>query len=738
MLYPFFELSSVALSYGANSVNNPAGLGYGGRELVLYYGDGAYGLNLAFSGFGLGYGRLSSGDQYLSLASGFKVGPTSLGMDYDPLNATWRGGLLLRPFRFLSVGAVLNGDRNGIGSTDVGVGIRPYKGYITAYAGTRYYRLNLGGGDFGALLGVSPVFGVFIQPLPYAGVRVEAHSSDAKGFTLSAGVELSFGKLRVGGALSGASRSFGLMLSKEYFTPSIRKGRYEVKVKSYTEDGRTGPFSSGRKFYEFIREVKEAVESPNVRAIALDMRNFGLSISQAEELRSLLKRAKEKGKEVLFFSDSYGTASYYVASVGKVYLAPEGALSFPGLSAELTFFKRTFDSLGIEVQEFRMGKYKSALEPFVRDTMSEANREQYRRLLEVIWGVWLKDVAEGRKLDADSLNSLVKAHLGSFLPEEAVKLGLVDSLLYPDQWKELLKKKGGKVKLVKVQRREWKEEKPKVAVVVAEGGIVVGESSYGFLPIIGGKNVGDRTLVRILERLRKDKSVKAVVLRVNSPGGSALASDNIAHAVERLKKEKPVVVSMGRVAASGGYYISALADTILVDRTTVTGSIGVIGAKFVLRDFYKKRLYLNRDVVKTYPFSDAWSLWREMDSTEIARTRRMIEAVYERFVSVVSKGRGLPKDSVKAIGGGRVWSGYDAVNIGLADAYGGILDAIAVAAEKAGVREYDVVVYPRPKGTMERIKSLMGKGVSLKLSPKDVIPEGLQILYRMEYDVEVK
>jgi len=737
MLYPFVELSSVALSYGANSVNNPAGLSYGGSEFLLYYADSSYGFNVTFGNFGIGYGY--SGGHSLFLSSAFGGDPVSIGGGYDPLNGRWNAGILIRPYRFLSFGAVLNAGRGGLSSMDVGVGIRPLKNYITAYAGTRYTKLDLtDGADINEIVGINPVFGVFVQPLPYVGLRFEASSSDLKNYRLSAGVEVAFAKLRFGGAFSGKGKSFGLMVSKSYFTPSPKKGRYEVKVKSYTEDGRTGFLGSGKKFYDFISEVNRAVESPNVKVIALDLRGFGLSLAQAEELRELLKRAKEKGKEVLAFSDSYGTASYYVASVGKVYLLPEGDLSFPGLSAELTFFKRTFDSLGIEVQDFRMGKYKSALEPLVRDTMSEANREQYTRLLDVMWGVWLKDVAEGRKMDADSLNSLVKEYMGVFLAGDAKKLGLVDSIIYEDQWKDLLKEKGGKVKLAKVDRREWSTEKPKIAVVVAEGGIVVGESSYNPFPIVGGKTMGDRTMVRVLEKLRKDKSVKAVVLRVNSPGGSALASDNIARAVELLKKEKPVIVSMGSVAASGGYYISALADTILVDRTTVTGSIGVIGAKFVLRDFYKKKLHLNRDVVKTYPFSDAWSLWRPMDSTEVERVRRTIAAVYERFVSVVSKGRGLSEDSVKAIGGGRVWAGYDAVEIGLADGFGGVLDAVELAAKKAKVKDYDVVVYPKPKGTFEKIKGMFGKGASLNFNVEDLVPEGLQILYRMEYDVEVK
>ena len=730
MLYPFFELSSVALSYGANSLNNPAGLAYGSGEFMAFYSGGAYGLNLAFKGFGFGYVR-DSGGQYLSLASAFKGGPLSLGGDYDPLNNRWRAGLLLRPTSFLSVGAVVEG-KEGVG---LGIGLRPFKDILTLYAGSYYTKLDLTDGtDVRELAGASPSFGLFLQPLPYIGLRLEARSPDLKTYTLGAGLEVAFGKLRLGGVASSVSKAFGLILSESYFTPSLKKGRYEVRVKSYTEDGRQGLLSKGKRFYDFIKEVKEAVESPNVKVIALDMRNFGLSIAQAEELRNLLKEAKAKGKEVLSFSDGYSTASYYVASVGKVYLAPAGEMAFPGLSAELTFFKRTFDSLGIKVQLFRVGKYKSALEPFVRDTMSEENREQYRRMLEVVWGIWLKDVAEGRGLDPDSLNSLIEGHLGVFLPKEAKKLGLIDSIIYEDQWRKLLKEKGRKVKVVEVNRRSWKEDRPKIAVVVAEGGIVSGESSYNPIPLFGGKTIGDRTLVKILNKLRKDKSVKAVVLRVNSPGGSALASDNIARAVSLLSKEKPVIVSMGSVAASGGYYISALADTILADRTTLTGSIGVIGAKFVLRDFYRNKLHLNRDVVKTYPFSDAWSLWREMDSTEVRKVRRVIEAVYGDFVSVVSKGRGLSPDSVKAIGGGRVWTGYDARNVGLVDAYGGILDAVALAAEKAKVKEYDVVVYPKPKGTMDKVKDLMGKKSLLKITP----PEGLQILYRMEYDVRLK
>ncbi|NPA79530.1 MAG: signal peptide peptidase SppA [Thermotogae bacterium] len=738
LLYPFFELSSVATAYGGNYLTNPAALAYGSRELGLFYTDSLVGGAFSFAGFGLGYLQGPSSKSLL-LSSGFPLKDLSLGSTYDVLNRTFLLGALYRPLRFLSFGLVFDGEGMAIKGTSVGLAVRPID-RLVIYAQTHHTKLSLSDGDDGSLFGDLLSLGAYVYPLPYVGFKGEYALLDgARTGRLSLGLELNLSKLKVAGAYAqGMGKGFGLLLSDRPFTPSVRRGRYEIKVKSYPEDGRVGFLGKGKTFYSFLKQVKEAVESPNVKVIALDMREFALSLPQAEELRNLLKRAKERGKEVLFYSDGYSTKSYYLASVGKVFMAPEGMMYFPGMKAELTFFKRAFDSLGIDVQEFRMGKYKSAIEPFVRDTMSEANREQLNRLIEVVWGIWLKDVAEARGMDADSLNALVKENLGLFSARKAVKLGLADSLMYEDQWKALLREKGGKVRLVKVQRREWKSDRGKIAVVVAEGGIVSGESSYNPLPVVGGKTLGDRTLVRILSDLRKDESVKAVVLRVNSPGGSALASDNIAREVKLLAEDKVLIVSMGNVAASGGYYISAYADTILVDNTTITGSIGVIGAKFVLRDFYRNKLHLNRDIVKTYPFSDAWSLWREMDSSEVAFFKRHMEETYDRFVSVVSEGRKLPKDSVKAIGGGRVWAGYDAVRIGLADTVGGLLDAIELASRMAGLKEYDVVLYPKPKSTWQKVREMMGGKSSIKLSPEDYLREDVNILYRMEYDVEIR
>ncbi|NPB02990.1 MAG: signal peptide peptidase SppA [Thermotogae bacterium] len=733
-LYPFFELSSVSTAYGGNFLGNPAALGYGRREISLMLTDSLFVGSLSFKGMGVAYWTTPSRSK-LFLSYGLGFGGLYVGSSYDPFSSTFQLGGLLRPRRFISLGFTFEGKGGKVDSTYVGIALRP-KSHLILYMDVHYLKLSLENPGPKAFLGDRTSLGAYIYLSPYIGLKGEyALLNGLTDRRVSIGLELNLGKLKLGGAMTRKSFGVGLMVSDRPFTPSLKSGRYEAKVSSYTEDGRKGMFGRGKRFYDFLKNLKEAVESPKVKVIALDLRDFGLNLAQAEEVRNLLKKAKSKGKEVLFYSNYYGLGSYYLASVGKVFVAPEGMLSFPGVSAELTFFKRTFDSLGIEVQEFRVGKYKSALEPFVRDTMSQANREQYRRMVDVVWGVWLKDVAEGRDMDADSLNSLVKAKLGLFLAKEAREYGLVDSLIYEDQWKELLKEKGKEVRLVKVQNRAWKMDRGKVAIVVAEGGIVLGESSYNPIPLIGGKNVGDRTLVKVLNKLRKDKSIKAVVLRVNSPGGSALASDNIARAVELLAKEKPVIVSMGRVAASGGYYISALADTILVDRLTITGSIGVIGAKFVLGKFYREKLHLNRDVVKTYPFSDAWSLWRKMDSNEVRRITESIGKTYDRFVSVVSKGRDIPEDSVRVIGGGRVWMGYDAVEIGLADGFGGLLDAVRMAAEKANLEEYDVVLYPKSKSMIDRLKGL-GKETSLHL--EDYIDGDFQILYRMEYDIRIR
>ncbi|MEO0223173.1 MAG: signal peptide peptidase SppA [candidate division WOR-3 bacterium] len=714
MLYPFFELSSVALAYKGNFLANPAGLGYGGREFSILYQDTTIIGNFSLFNTGIYFGRVGNSNFY-GISSGYNISGVYIGAGYDITSKSYNIGLLLRNYRFLSLGGVMN-IVNGKTSFSAGVGIRPYKEYITLYADA----LNIKRDTFNWKVGA------YIQPIAYLGIRGEIRDNGE----IFGGIELSYSKLRLG--LSSPLKdikkpSFGLLVSDKPFTEkaALKSYYYKAEVGSYTEDGREGFFGKGETFYDFIKSVKEAADNPRVKTIYLDLTDFGLSSAQADELRKILEYAKERGKEIISFAEGYGLGSYYVASVGKVYMAPEGDFEILGPYAEVEFLKGTLDKLGIKVQVFRVGKYKSAVEPLIQDTLSEANREQIKRLLETTWDVWLDRVSKGRGIPRDSLENIIKNY-GYLSGEEAVKFGLIDGLVYYDQIKEKVKGIGFKGE-ERVDSRAWKKDVPKIAIVVAEGSIVDGESSFSPIPLIGGKSVGSKTIKEIFEEIRKDKSIKGVVLRVNSPGGSGLASDIMAREIKLTDEKKPVVVSMGGVAASGGYYISAPARKIFLDERTITGSIGVFGLKPVLGGFFSK-IGMNREVVKLYPHSDAYSTWREMDSTELRRAQELVDYFYWRFVRHVAKGRNLPEDSVHSLAQGRVWSGVDAVKIGLADGFGGILDAIEYVKREAKIGdEYEVVIYPKQKGLFDRFKEMFNVG--------EVDYKGLRVMYRMEYEL---
>jgi len=717
MLYPLFELSSVSLSYKGNFLQNPASLGQGGKELgLLYYGN-IYGTYLSLYNLG-GYFFMEGKDRFYGLASGFKLGSAHLGAGYDFVSKIYSLGFLFRNYRFLSLGGRVDVDVNGKMRFSAGAGFRPYKEYITMYADA--YNLEKKFPD-----SVSWKFGAYLQPYPYIGIRGEINDRGE----IFGGVEISYSNLRLGAfsPLKDPKASFGLLLSDKQFTKGVlgKNLKYEVEVFSYSEDGRVGFIGSGKKFYDFISSIKEAADDPRVKVILLNLTNFGLSSAQTDELRKVLEHAKNKGKEIISFAEWYSMGSYYVASVGKIYIPPEGELTLLGPYAEIEFLKGTLDKLGIKVQVFRAGKYKSAVEPLIQDTLSSANREQIKRLLESTWEVWLDKVSKGRNISVDSLEKII-TNFGYLSAEEARNFGLVDSIIYYDELEKMVK--GRKYKKEEVDGRVWREKKPKIAVVFLEGDIVDGESSYNPLPIIGGKSIGSKTVRKILEEIRKDEEIKGVVIRVNSPGGSGLASDIIAREIEITDKEKPVVISMGSVAASGGYYISAPARKIFVDEKTITGSIGVFGLKFVLGGFYSK-VGMSREVVKLYPHSDAFSNWREMDSLELKRAQEIVDHFYWRFVKHVAKGRKMGEDTVHSLAQGRVWSGVDAVKVGLADEFGGLLDAIEFVKNLLKLEEYDIVVYPKERGLLESLKDLF------KVSELEF--EGVKVMYRMEYELNL-
>lgn len=449
-----------------------------------------------------------------------------------------------------------------------------------------------------------------------------------------------------------------------------------------------------------LRAIEAAKNDVRIKGIYINYSGNGsVSAAALEEMRAAIVDFKQSGKFVVAYNDSYSQMGYYLASVAdKVYMQPEGSFSWLGTSSTLLFFKGALDKLDISVEVFRptVCKYKSAVEPYILNKMSEPNRQQMKSLCEDVWDIICEDVSASRGISKKELN-LHADRLDVNFPEDALKYKFIDGVIYQDQMEDLFAELGvkksftGEYEMVSlgdycsIVGADMKNlSAPKVAIVYAEGQIVDGE---GVEDLVYGT-----TLSKTLASVRKDESVKSVVLRVNSPGGSALASDVIWREVELLKAEKPVIVSMGTYAASGGYYISAPADAILADRLTLTGSIGVFGLMMNGEDMLRRKLGITTDGVKTNPSADFGAnvlglSVRKNTPLERSVLLRSVDKVYEAFTSKVAAGRNLPLSRVLEIAEGRVWSGTEAVKIGLADGNGGLREAIALAADKAGIAD---------------------------------------------------
>lgn len=417
----------------------------------------------------------------------------------------------------------------------------------------------------------------------------------------------------------------------------------------------------------------------------------GISLAGLEELREAVEDFKTSGKFVVAYNEAYGQGGYYLASAAdRIFLEPNGGLMWSGLPWGTMFYKGLFDKLGIKAEVFRPTacKYKSAVEPFILDKMSDANRRQMQQVVNSLWGTIAESVSQSRGIPVAELNRLAD-DLEVTLPEEALRHRFVDSLVYEDYMKEVFASYGveaesdGNYAMVTLGtyasqlKADLKNvSSAQVAIVYADGAIVDGEGS--------GKEVFGNTLAGKLAKVRRNDKVKAVVLRVNSPGGSALASDVIWREMELLKAEKPVIVSMGAYAASGGYYISCPADVIVADRTTLTGSIGVYGMFFDIAGALKDKLGITFDAVKSNASADM-GMMRPLTPLERSSIMRGVDKVYTTFTNNVAAGRNLPLTKVLEIAQGRVWSGADALGIGLIDSYGGLNAAIGIAANKAGL-----------------------------------------------------
>ena len=438
---------------------------------------------------------------------------------------------------------------------------------------------------------------------------------------------------------------------------------------------------------DVMHAIGAAATDPNIEGIYINLDGAGIvTTSLLEEVRGYLKNFKEEGKFIVAYGETYSQGGYYLASVAdSLYLNPAGQMDWRGLAMQVMFYKGLLDKLGVEPQVFRHGTFKSAVEPYILNRMSPANRTQMETIANSIWGTLVNDIATSRNLSIDSLN-MFATDLSAMLPEEALEKRLIDGLKYEDEVEDLLREKlelDADEDINFVTLGEYVASKPytetysdnKIEVIYADGQIVQGRSAKGTL--------GSTTLAEQLAEARLDEDVKAVVLRVNSPGGSALASEVMWREMELLRQQKPVVVSMGDYAASGGYYISAPADVIIANANTLTGSIGVFGLMFNAEKALNNKLGVTIDVAKTNPSADMGMPFRAVSSSEREFMMKGIEDVYSTFVNHVADGRNMTFDSVDAIGQGRVWTGSDGKRIGLVDEIGGLQYAIAVAAEKA-------------------------------------------------------
>jgi protease-4 len=468
---------------------------------------------------------------------------------------------------------------------------------------------------------------------------------------------------------------------------------------------------------QILKDLEKAKTDENIEGIFMKLGMVNAGIATLGEIREAMLEFKESGKFIYAYSDAYTQKSYYLASVAdSVFMAPEGMFLFNGLSAEVMFYKNALEKIGVEMQVIRHGSYKGAVEPFLRDDLSEENREQIESYVGALWGKIVEDISLSRDISAEKLNQIAD-DLATIDSKQLVETGMIDGLIYYDEMLSLMKEKLGveekddlesvslkNYKDATVKKKEKEYSRDKVAVIYAMGSVVDGNAGEGY--------ISSERISKAIRKARRDKSVKAIVFRINSGGGSGMASDIIHREVMLAAKEKPVVASMGDVAASGGYYIAAPADTILASPGTITGSIGVFGLFPNMQELMNEKIGVTTDVVKTNENSNILTPLDPLDPEERAIIQKMVDDFYIGFVNIVAEGRSLSYDEVDAIAGGRVWAGSNALELGLIDMYGGLNKSIEVAAEMAGLENYRIQSLPRLEDPMAAImKQLTGGSV---------------------------
>jgi protease-4 len=465
---------------------------------------------------------------------------------------------------------------------------------------------------------------------------------------------------------------------------------------------------------DILDDIKRAKSDAKIKGIFIDVQSVGGGWATVEEIRNALIDFKKSKKWIVAYAELYSKGAYYLASVAdKVYLNNSGEVIFNGMYSEVTFFKEALEKLGIEMQIIRHGKFKGAVEPFFLNKLSAENKEQISVYLNSLWNQYLTGIAESRKISKDELNHIADDFLVK-KAEDAKAYKLVDELAYKDQVltdirKRLGKGENDKIEFVSMAKYANADEgaegegKDRIAVIYANGDINSGNG--------GEDQIGSEGLSEVIRKVRLDDKIKAIVLRVNSPGGSALASDIIWREVMLAKAAKPVVVSMGDVAASGGYYIACAADSIFAQPNTITGSIGVFGLLPNVSKLMNEKLGIHTDGVKIGKYSDLGKIDRALTADEMAIMQKYVDETYDQFISRVAAGRKMDKTKVDELGQGRVWTGADAKRLGLVDRLGSMKDAMDCAARMAKLTNYKVRSYPKQKDPLENLmKSFSGDG----------------------------
>ena len=549
------------------------------------------------------------------------------------------------------------------------------------------------------------------------------------GLTLFSAVSIAIVSVTIGAIIQSATDSNNTVKvpDKSILTIDLSRSIVDLNPGKTLQEAIAGEANRVIELKSVLNSIDAAAKDKRILAIYLDGSNSKLSstgFATLKEVRTALERFRATGKKIIAYNINIDKRDYYLSSVAnQIFINPMGSIDINGFRSETMFFKNAFDKYGIGVEVVRVGKYKSFGETWSLDRFSPAARQETQQLLNNLWGEFKTSVGSSRQLTPEYIQKMADDR-GIFTAAQSIKNKLVDRTAYPDEILIELQKISGADKEDKTSFRridiedyaevanQKKSSSRKIGVIYAQGSIVSGEGSPG--------QIGGDSLARQLRELRLDKDIKAVVLRVNSPGGSALASDIIQREVRLLHKQKPVVISMGDVAASGGYWISTYSNKIFAESNTITGSIGVIGINFNYQKLANKN-GITWDVIKTSKLADGKTLARPRTPQELAISQQMVDDIYDDFLNKVSESRKLPKQKVAEIAQGRVWSGIDAKKIGLVDDIGGLNDAIDYAAQTAKLdKDWELEEYPASEGWEERLlKQFVGSKEVRSLQTQD-------------------